>query len=83
MSYWTQLTQYPMLTVLQKGYLIMGLTTLHNMATLKIHCPNMRHTVVPSTQVMHVCKAPLDGVDADMKTRHLDVVVDVAISEAG
>ena len=41
----------------------------------------MRNTVLPSTQVMHVCKAPLDRVDADMTTRRLDVAADVAISE--
>ena len=55
---------------------------LNNMETLKLHCPNMRQAVLTSTQVMHICKATLDGVYADMKTRHLDVVVDVAISEA-
>ena len=49
----------------------MGLTIIHN----------MRYTVLTSTKVMHVCKAPLDRVDADMTIRHLDVVVDVAISE--
>ena len=59
----------------------MGMIIIHNVNRMEIHCSNMRQIVLISTPAMHVCKAPLEGVDADMTTRRLEVVAEVAISE--